>query len=629
MNRAFAGVLALALTATVGLVQSGLAQGKKGLVVKPKSGPLQDKTVYTNSYAILIGVGRYANLPKDRWLEYPERDALEMREVLIGNYGFLPDNVVTLINEKATKKSIDDALASWTDAKKIGKDDRVLFYFSGHGQTVKAPTGGDMGFLIPHDAKIDLEKPEDAEAYVRTCVKMDSIWSYVTQCPAKHSLILADACYGGLLAKSRALTERPNPAVIAGYLNRPAMQVLTAGSKDEEAFEDPKLGHGVFTFKLLEDLRARAAQPDQVTLASEVGASMKVAVGNLTAGKQTPQFGNYGNTEGEFLFVSTDPNKDFGEPVPPSGPAALDVRKHPKTGAELVYIPAGEFWMGSDKEEIDRAWKDHKWPDSEKPLPPLPMEESPKHKIKLRWGYWMGQTEVTVGQYRRFCEDTEREFPEQPYFYKGKTDDNTPVTNISWYEAQDYCKWAGARLPTEAEWEYAAAAGRTGIDPQNPDKCDDSKRALFFWGNDLSKITGNLLDVAATQTKLIKQRTTTRLGDYDDKFGEVAPVGSFPPNPYKLFDMEGNVSEWCSDFFSTSYYKRSRPVDPKGPPEVPQFDKPDRRVFRGANWSSDIPWYFRITQRRGAFPESTDKTARAKGSMILGFRVVVDYLPPQ
>src|SRR5688572_8964899 len=204
MNRAHAGVLALALTATVGLVQSGMAQNRKSLAIKPKAGALQDKTVYTNSHAILIGVGRYANLTKDRWLEYSERDALAMREVLIGNYGFLPENVITLINEKATKKAIEDALAGLTDAKKIGKDDRVIFYFSGHGQTVKAPTGGDMGFLIPHDAKIDLQNPEDVEAYVRTCVKMDSIWSYVTQCAAKHTFILADACYGGLLAKSRA-----------------------------------------------------------------------------------------------------------------------------------------------------------------------------------------------------------------------------------------------------------------------------------------------------------------------------------------------------------------------------------------------------------------------------------------
>jgi formylglycine-generating enzyme len=307
------------------------------------------------------------------------------------------------------------------------------------------------------------------------------------------------------------------------------------------------------------------------------------------------------------------------EPAPSSAHKAGDSFKDARTGGELIYLPSGEFWMGIDLEDLNRIWKERGWPDKEKPLPTG--EEGPKHKVKISLGFWMGRTEVTVGQFRKFCEHTERQLPEQPMYWAKNED--WPVTNVSWDLAQEYCKWAGARLPTEAEWEYAAAAGRTGIDPTKPDQCDDSKRSLFPWGNDVPiKPVGNLGDHAAvTTSKRPQQVFTTEFGEYDDKYGEIAPVASFPANPFKLFDMEGNVSEWCSDLYSSSYYKRSRTVDPKGPPEVAEFDMPARRVLRGNSWQTSRAYNARITVRRKLQPEY--------GSMLVGFRVVVDLLPRQ
>ncbi len=303
----------------------------------------------------------------------------------------------------------------------------------------------------------------------------------------------------------------------------------------------------------------------------------------------------------------------------PAAPKSGDLRTETKTGVEMVYVPSGEFWMGVDTADLDRIWQAHAWPDKEKPLPTG--EEGPKHKVKLSAGFWMGRTEVTVAQFRKFCQDTERKMPEQPIFWAKNED--WPVTNVSWDLAQEYCKWSGARLPSEAEWEYAAAAGRTGIDPNTPDKCDDTKRVLFPWGNDLpTKEVGNLGDHAAvTTTKRPQQVFTTEFGEYDDKYGEIAPVGSFAPNAFKLLDMEGNVSEWCSDLYSSSYYQRSRPVDPKGPPEVPQFDMPLRRIVRGNSWQTSRPYSARMTVRRKLQPEY--------GSMIVGFRVVAETRPSQ
>ena len=311
-------------------------------------------------------------------------------------------------------------------------------------------------------------------------------------------------------------------------------------------------------------------------------------------------------------LVKAEPSNGTVSPKPGS------IHVVAETGGELVFIPAGEFWMGVDTAELERVWKERGWPDKEKPLPAG--EEGPKHKVKLSSGFWMGRTEVTVGQFRKFCRDSERSMPEQPVLWD--KNENSPVTNVNWALAQEYCKWAGGRLPTEAEWEYAAAAGRTGVDPDAPDKCDDSKRALFPWGNDAAKPVGNLGDHSAVKTqKRPQQIFTTEFGDYDDKFGEIAPVGSFPANAYNLFDMEGNVTEWCSDLYSSSYYQRSRPVDPKGPPEVPSFDMPVRRVMRGNNWVTARPFSARTTLRRKLAPEH--------GSMVVGFRVVHDTLSPQ
>ena len=311
------------------LVASALAlpawsqDGRKGLQVVPRTGPLAGKALYTNSHALLIGVKEYQHLPKEKWLDYADRDAKELRNALVHQYGFREQNVVVLLNERATKSNIEVQLSHFADTEKVKEDDRVLVFFSGHGQTVKLPTGGDTGFLVPYDAKVDLDKPNNAGPYLTSCVKMDTVWSYLEATPAKHSLIIADACYSGLLAKARSI-ERLNNSALAALASKRAMQVLTAGRQGEEAFEDPRLGHGALTYKLLEELKARANTPEDVFTAAELSASLQRSVANVTEGKQSPQFANY-KTEGEFLFVAekndlTAPNPPVVEPNPRPGP---------------------------------------------------------------------------------------------------------------------------------------------------------------------------------------------------------------------------------------------------------------------------------------------------------------------
>ena len=123
-------------------------------------------------------------------------------------------------------------------------------------------------------------------------------------------------------------------------------------------------------------------------------------------------------------------------------PAPRTVNMNPKDGLKYVWIPAGTFVMGCSP-------GDHECFDDEKP----------SHRVTISKGFWLGQTEVTVGGYKRFVTVTGRQMPSAPLFNSGWENDGMPITDVTWNDAHDFCIWAGGRLPTEAEWEYAARGG--------------------------------------------------------------------------------------------------------------------------------------------------------------------------
>jgi formylglycine-generating enzyme required for sulfatase activity len=215
---------------------------------------------------------------------------------------------------------------------------------------------------------------------------------------------------------------------------------------------------------------------------------------------------------------------------------------NPKEGSTFVFVPAGGFTMGSNGGDAD---------------------ERPAHKVNLR-GYWIGKNEVTVAQYRRFCREIGRPMP------RGQGADNHPVVNVSWDDAVAYARWAGCRLPTEAEWEKAAR----GTDART-----------YPWGN--------TWDPAKCNTE-------------EGGPGRTMPVGSYPrgASPYGCLDMAGNVSEWCSSVYKKYPYRAD---DGREDPNAPS-----PRVYRGGSWDDD---------RDDARASERDSDARGDQDDDRGFRL--------
>jgi formylglycine-generating enzyme len=262
-------------------------------------------------------------------------------------------------------------------------------------------------------------------------------------------------------------------------------------------------------------------------------------------------------------------------------------------GAGLVRVPAGAFVMGSEPEEIDRAWGRFGWAEEKKRQAAA---ESPSHRVEMA-GFRMYRHEVTVAQYRRFAQAAGRPMPDPPEW---GWEDTHPVVNVSWDDAAAYCAWAGARLPTEAEWEYAARGEDTGIGGR--------PRRLFLWGDAApggQGGCGNLPD-EALKGKLPDREV---FPGYSDGFVFTAPVGSFPPNTRGLHDMAGNAFEWCADWYSADYYRRAPAKGPRGP------DSGDFRVLRGGSWLSH-PYGLRVAYRYYELP--------GYRSYYVGFRPVMD-----
>jgi formylglycine-generating enzyme required for sulfatase activity len=443
-----------------------------------------------------------------------------------------------------------------------------VFHFIGHGEF---DAGEQLGYLILEDGKGGARR-----------ISADRLAQMLRGCPSLRLAVL-NACEGGR-------TSRTDPfAGLAQSLVRGAMPAVVAMQfpvTDEAAIEFAASFYRGLAGARPVDLALADARRD-VGLAGEDG-EIEWATpvlymrgdGQLfafEAGGQCPDAGRGAQaTEAEVQQVELPPVEAAS--VEPRIWLEGEVFRDAPHGPEMVVIPIRGFTMGSPADEEGRF-----------------DDEGPQREVRIGKGFALGKYAVTVGDFRRFVENsgyrTEAECnPDKGIWtwnakenrwaeIKGKSwrdpgfgqDEHHPAVGVTWNDAQEYLNWLSGvtgknyRLPSEAEWEYACR----GVTPHSR-----------FWGDD-PKDAFRYANVADQSLKRKYPRWPWTIHDCDDGFAETAPVGNYAPNPFGLHDMLGNVWEWCEDWWNDNY---------EGAPENGSAwlsGDGDRRVVRGGAWSYD------------------------------------------
>ncbi|MEN0049620.1 MAG: SUMF1/EgtB/PvdO family nonheme iron enzyme [Bacteroidota bacterium] len=516
-------------------------------------------------FALFFAVDDYHNHADYNNLRNPIKDAKAIAKELEEIYGF-----EAKVYENPSRTKIFNALREWR-SRSFDKDAQLFVFFSGHGEFDDFVS---KGYFIPYDNnKIDLT----------------DLGNIVTKIPCEHTLLAIDACYSGTIDQEIAFrgssrfqrpgvtadTERQN--IIQKQLRYKTRLLLTSGEKNRTPDGS---NHSPFSNAILKKLRAAHTYGDGLVTFTDL-------LGEMERISPVPHQGELrGHEQGGFVFVSkeiseqpannrstTNPNANSiptntGD-IPISG-NALPGNDPPKAdfpnGHQMKLIPSGTFTMGCTSEQKD-----------------CDSDEKPLRKVTLD-AYWMDVHEVTNEQYARFLNEygsakvKNGRYKGQKMIYEYEWGvkkvgslwqsqsnyEKYPVIYVTWWGANEYSQYYGLRLPTEAEWEYAAREGMI----QN--------KYLYSGSNDLNKVAWyNKTSGRSTQRVMTKKA-----------------------NDIGLFDMSGNVWEWCWDTYGR--YMIDDRINPIG-----AVSTGTTQILRGGSWLG-YPTDCRISTRLSDSPGSKD-----------------------
>ena len=489
--------------------------------------------------ALIIGNAGYTDAPD---LPQAKNDAQGMANAL-EQLGF---QVILALD--ADKRGMDDAVKRF--GKQIENGGVALLYYSGHGLQEDG-----INYLIPLASGITKKADIQYQAVSANWI-LASMEEWNEQ---GVNIMILDACRNPFKMKGGA--EGLAPMESAGSL------VAYATAANKRAGIEPGATFSLYTQHLLNVLQTNPCQKI-ADLFLEVGELVEKG----TERGQTPYL-SLSPSVRRFQFAecaaAPTPRPSCWENETPGATCAETT-----TGMEFVYVPGGCFQMGQTEAEKQQLLTEV----SQEDYNTYFADELPRHQVCVK-GFWMGKYEVTNAQYRRFKADHKN------YEYEGKSlnGDTQPVVMVNWHEASAFTEWLtkknrgqGAfRLPTEAEWEYAARGGAEtirywGDDPKHTQACayanvGDSAFASAF----------------PALVEQLKKDFKWFAHSCDDGYAVTAPVGSFRPNDFGLYDMLGNVWEWCQDAYA-SY--SDTPTD--GSAYESLGDEKVNRLLRGGSWGN-------------------------------------------
>ncbi len=539
-----------------------------------------------DTFVVAVGVEQYDD-PQIAPLRYAAADARAVADAF--RAGGVPADQVILLHSGATDRTALPTKFNLLHSlqrvrEKARAEDTLIFFFAGHGMQT-----GPEAYLLTIDSV--------RENLADTALPMTAVQGMMSRFEARRILFIIDACRNdpnagraeadAVLDETFARSLRPVLERTGGPL--PDAALLLACQVGERAWEMPDEQHGAFTWFLLRGLAGEVRDTDGAVRLQPLADYLlrEVPAWAKRAGReQTPHFDN--PTGGDFVVLGPTlpavqgPERPVtGPPVavggtgapagwpdylagftPPEGLTWADFRVHGPDAMPQVRVRGGTFVMGSRRGDAFAS-----------------SDEMPPKEVTVA-DFWMDLHEVTNAQFAAFCAATERRPNAQFARWAEQTAPNLPAVQMSWDEAAAYAAWAGRALPTEAQWEYAARAGTSTAFPWG-DRGDPS-----FGNGTWTRQEAALDDLALERTK---------------------PVCSYAPSTWGLFDLVGNVREWCRDVYQSDWYERMPAENPLN--ESPGLD----RSTRGGAWC-DTESFLR--------PAWRSSVKYDQGRNYLGFRCV-------